>query len=75
MLRVHLNKILNILALLFLLITLTPSYSKTTYRWVDKDGTIHFTDDPKTIPEDKKLKTITFLNYGEQISRPNCLIG
>jgi hypothetical protein len=58
MLRVHLNKILNISVLLFLLIPLTPCYSKTIYKWVDKDGTIHFTDDPKTIPEDKKSKAV-----------------
>lgn len=58
MLRVHLNRILNISVLLFLLVPLTPSYSKTIYKWVDEDGTIHFTDDPKTIPEDKKPKTV-----------------
>ena len=56
--RVHLNRILNISVLLFLLIPLTPCYSKTIYKWVDKDGTIHFTDDPKTIPEDKKSKAV-----------------
>lgn len=56
MLRVHLNRILNISALLFLLIPLTPSYSKIIYKWVDKEGTIHFTDNPKAIPQDKKTK-------------------
>ncbi len=56
--RVHLNKILSISVLLLLLAPLTPSYPKTIYKWVDKDGAIHFTDDPKTIPGDKKAKTI-----------------
>ncbi len=56
MLRVHLNRILHILALLFLLIPPTPSYSKIIYKWVDKDVTIHFTDNPKAIPQDKKTK-------------------
>lgn len=58
MLRVHLNRILNISVLLFLLVPFTPSYSKTIYKWVDEDGTIHFTDNPKTIPEGKKAKTV-----------------
>ncbi|SRR5579885_2289655 len=58
MLRTHLNRILNISVLLFLLVSLTPSYSKTIYKWVDEDGTIHFTDDPKNIPEDKKEKAV-----------------
>src|SRR5581483_3719603 len=58
MFRIHLNRILNISVLLFLLVSLTPSYSKTIYKWVDEDGTIHFTDDPKNIPEDKKEKAV-----------------
>jgi hypothetical protein len=58
MLRIHLNRILNISVLLFLLVSLTPSYSKTIYKWADEDGTFHFTDDPKTIPEDKKEKAV-----------------
>jgi ATP-dependent Lon protease len=58
MLRIHLNKILNISVLLFLLVSLTPSYSKTIYKWADEDGTSHFIDDPKTIPEDKKGKAV-----------------
>ena len=56
--RVHLNKILNISVLLLLLTPLTPSYPKTIYKWVDKDGAINFTDDPKTIPGNTKAKTI-----------------
>lgn len=58
MFRIHLNRTLNISVLLFLLVSLTPSYSKTIYKWVDEDGTIHFTDDPKNIPEDKKEKAV-----------------
>lgn len=58
MFRIHLNRTLNISVLLFLLVSLTPSYSKTIYKWVDEDGTIHFTDDPKNIPEDKKGKAV-----------------
>jgi uncharacterized protein DUF4124 len=56
--RVPLSKILSISVLLLLLAPLTPSYPKTIYKWVDKDGAIHFTDDPKAIPEDRKTKTI-----------------
>jgi uncharacterized protein DUF4124 len=50
----HLNRILNISALIFLSVLLIPSYAKDMYKWVDKDGTSHFTDDPAKIPEEKK---------------------
>jgi hypothetical protein len=50
----HLNKILAISALISLSIFLTPSYAKDIYKWVDKDGNIHFTDNRANIPEDKK---------------------
>ncbi len=50
----HLNKILNTSALIFFFIFLTSSYAKDIYKWVDKDGNIHFTDNPANIPEDKK---------------------
>jgi uncharacterized protein DUF4124 len=69
MLRVHLNKILNISALFFLIIPITPCYSKTVYKWVDKDGGIHFTNDSKTIPEDRKSKAVVIeggSNSGEE---------
>lgn len=50
--------------MLFLLVFPTPSYSKTIYKWAGEDGTIHFTDDPKTIPEDKKSKTTVIEGEG-----------
>jgi Domain of unknown function (DUF4124) len=50
----HLNRILNISALIFLSVLLIPSYAKDMYKWVDKDGTSHVTDDPAKIPEEKK---------------------
>ncbi len=49
----NLKEILYIVVLLFLFILLTPSYAKDIYRWVDKDGTLHFTDNPAGVPEEK----------------------
>jgi len=50
--KVNLKEILAIAAFLFLF-TLTPSYAKDIYKWVDKDGTLHFTDNPAGVPEEK----------------------
>src|ERR1700758_3536183 len=64
--RFNLNRILNISALIFLFVSLTPSYARDIYKWIDKDGTSHFTDDPKTIPKDKRSKAIVI--EGEESS-------
>lgn len=47
--------LITIVSLIFLTVVLvTSSYSKEIYKWVDKSGTIHFTDDPAKIPEEKR---------------------
>lgn len=33
-----------------------PSNAKDIYKWVDKDGIPHFTDDPTKVPESEKGK-------------------
>jgi clan AA aspartic protease (TIGR02281 family) len=45
---------LIVLALLF---TASPSQTDDLYRWVDKNGVVHFTDNPHNIPEQFKDKT------------------
>lgn len=41
----------KILFALFLIMAfMSPSYAVTTYKWVDKDGAVHYTDDYNQIP-------------------------
>jgi len=51
--------------LLFLILFSYPllSASEEIYRWTDEEGTIHFTDDPSTIPK-------PYLQRGEKIQFP-----
>lgn len=50
----------TIVSLFFLTVVLvTSSYSKEIYKWVDKDGTIHFTDDPAQIPQENRKEAET----------------
>src|SRR5919197_2001581 len=54
MYKVHRGKVLPIIVALIFVSFLYPSYAKDIYKWVDKNGTLHYTDDPKKIPEEKK---------------------
>ena len=36
--------------LLILLVFAVPVYAATVYKWVDKEGGVHFTDDPSKVP-------------------------
>jgi predicted nucleic acid-binding Zn-ribbon protein len=51
--------------LLFFIFFLTPSvsFSGEIYRWTDEKGTVHFTDDPSSIPE-------RYSKQGEKIHAP-----
>lgn len=44
---------LVLLALISILGITNSSYPKDIYKWVDKDGNLHFTDNPTIIPKDK----------------------
>ncbi|HSE84514.1 MAG TPA: DUF4124 domain-containing protein, partial [Thermodesulfobacteriota bacterium] len=52
--------LITIVLLIFLTVVLvTSSYSKEIYKWVDKNGTIHFTDDPAQIPQENRKEAET----------------
>ena len=55
--KVYLSKIV-VVSLIFICSLLIPSYAKEIYKWVDKDGLVHFTDNPSSIPEEKKDEAI-----------------
>ena len=40
----------KLLILLILLIFAAPVHAATIYKWVDKEGGVHFTDDPSKVP-------------------------
>ncbi len=52
---------ITVVSLIFLTgVLVNSSYSREIYKWVDKNGTIHFTDDPANIPQEnmKEAETI-----------------
>lgn len=52
--------LMTIVSLIFLTVVLvTSSYSKEIYKWIDKNGTIHFTDDPAQIPQEYRKESET----------------
>ncbi|MGH7799210.1 MAG: DUF4124 domain-containing protein [Thermodesulfobacteriota bacterium] len=55
--KVYLSKIV-VISLIFICSLLIPSYAKEIYKWVDKYGSVHFTDNPSGIPEEKKDEAI-----------------
>ncbi|HOX46824.1 MAG TPA: DUF4124 domain-containing protein [Myxococcota bacterium] len=40
-----------------------------TYRWTDKDGTVHFTDDPNDLPEPMRTRVLQQLEAERQKAR------
>ncbi|RMD61781.1 DUF4124 domain-containing protein, partial [Candidatus Parcubacteria bacterium] len=34
------------------------AYAQQVYRWVDKKGVVHFTDDPEKLPEPKRSEAL-----------------
>jgi hypothetical protein len=49
-----------------LLVVCPPSNGAETYRWVDKNGVIHFTDDPEELPEPQRTRVLRELERQEQ---------
>ncbi len=49
---------------LVLLLVATPAFAQSVYRWVDKAGTTHYTDNPASIPQGATV----FATEGEPIS-------
>ncbi|MBI2485458.1 MAG: DUF4124 domain-containing protein [Deltaproteobacteria bacterium] len=52
MYKIYLSKSLFIIVILIFLFAIS-SYPKDIYKWVDKDGNLHFTDNHALIPKDK----------------------
>lgn len=62
--KVYSSKIV-VITLIFICSLLIPSYAKEIYKWVDKDGLVHFTDNPSSIPEEKKDEAIIIGEIGD----------
>ncbi|HLE25246.1 MAG TPA: DUF4124 domain-containing protein [Thermodesulfobacteriota bacterium] len=62
--KVYLSKTV-VISLIFICSLLIPSYAKEIYKWVDKDGLVHFTDNPSSIPEEKKDEAIIIGEIGD----------
>ena len=62
--KVYSSKIV-VISLIFISSLLIPSYAKELYKWVDKDGLVHFTDNPSSIPEEKKDEAIIIGEIGD----------
>jgi len=58
---------IGLVGILFLGTFAVPARSQSVYTWVDDDGSVHYTDDPALVPENKKLKART--THGADIGR------
>jgi hypothetical protein len=59
MMMMNQNGMMKSLALACVLLVSAGAWANEVYKWVDKDGKVHYSDEPVAAPEAKKLKRNT----------------